>query len=184
MVCVATCAPPEPEPNSECGCEVMTLPPNAYAELRRAADGMLRGMHRCEDPTSLVHLAMEKAVVAAATKKRRQFKSPSHCMAVLKVAMRHALIDDRRKRRPQSVADTVLDLRAGRANPVGSRVPELIARLGTHDARQARIAQRKIEDYTNKEQAAIEGVSEATIEALWRRAKTWLVAHMGPDDRS
>jgi RNA polymerase sigma-70 factor, ECF subfamily len=169
-------APPDPVRQS--------LSPKAYADLKRAAAGILRGtgQRRNLDVTSLAHDAYGRLAQRA----KECWKSESHFLAAAAQAMRQILVDGARRRNAlrrgggrERHSISVLDVFHAPKPVDVICIDELLTRLSALDARQGRIVEMKIfTGLTNLEIAKALGISKSTVEDDWRHARAWLKAEL------
>ena len=149
-----------------------------YGELRAMAAQQLRGMRgETLQPTVLVHEAWMKLVGSGS-----DFVGRQHFLGVAGKAMRSVLVDHVRKKRSQKrggdVRQTPLDesvafLEAGEVDLLD--LDAALLELERTDSDLARwVELRFFGGMTNAEVAALEGVSESTVERGWRFARAHL----------
>ena len=155
-----------------------------YDELRTLADRQLRGVHgQTLQPTALVHEAWLRLLGGAVG----DFNSRQHFLGVAAKAMRSVLVDHVRKRRSQKrggdvvtgpLDESVAFLEAGEVELLD--LDAALRELETSDADLARWVEMKFfSGMTNAEVAAVEGISESTVERGWRFARARLRASLG-----
>ncbi len=159
--------------------------PLLYRELRRLAAGFLRDERRDHtlQPTALVHEAWVRLVDqdGASVEDRRHF------MRLAAGMMRRVLVDHARARaaakRGGGARPIELDPELTLAREPDAQVAEVdlaLERLALVSPRQARIVElRWFAGLSVSEAAAVEGVSERTVEGEWRVARAWLAAELG-----
>ena len=163
-----------------------------YDRLRALADRRFQGaagQAPTLQPTALVH----EAYLKLASSSGLTWNDEEHFCAVAATAMRQILTDYARqrssvKRGGQRARVTLGDV----ANPEAADAVDLLAldealqQLAELDARQARIVElRFFGGLTNEQAAHALGVSRATVENDWRRARAWLIRTLEdpmPDD--
>lgn len=155
-----------------------------YDELRRVAASFLRGERggHTLQPTALVHEAWVRLVDqdAAGIEGRRHFLRLAASM------MRRVLVDHARARRAEKrgggarAVELDSDLTLAREpDEQLERVDLALERLALASPRQARIVElRWFAGLSVAEAAAVEGVSERTVEGEWRVARAWLAAEL------
>ena len=154
-----------------------------YIELRAIAAGQLRGMRgQSLQPTALVHEAWLKLVGSGA-----DYGSRRHFLGVAAKAMRSVLVDHVRARRAEKrggeVAHTPIDeavvfLEGGEVDLLD--LEQALGELETDDPQLARwVEMRFFGGMTNAEVAALEAVSESTVERGWRAARARLRSRLG-----
>ena len=164
-----------------------------YTDLRRAAARLLRRERHghAVQPTSLVHEAYLKLV----DQSRADWKSRSHFFAVGAQVMRRILVDQARRRARVKhgggmllmtlTDDHARTLSVGRDQDV-LVVDEILARLETSDARQAKIVElRFFGGLTLDEVAEALSVSRRTVAYEWRAVRAWMRAELSePNETS
>ena len=160
------------------------LVPLVYDELRRIAQGQLRGaVGATLNTTAVVHEAYLKLGGARGI----EYADRGHFFAVAANAMRQILLDRARRhladKRGGRAAHTLLD---GLEIPVDDRATELveldlaIARLAELDAVAARVVElRFFAGLDVDETATALGVSAPTVKRAWRRARAFLYRELG-----
>lgn len=149
-----------------------------YAELRAIAATQLRGMRgQTLQPTALVHEAWLKLAGGDG-----DFANRRHFLGVAAKTMRSVLVDHVRRRRADKrgggVAPTPLDetvgfLEQGEVDLLD--LDEALGELERDDPVLARwVEMRFFSGMTNVEIAAVENVSESTVERGWRAARARL----------
>lgn len=163
------------------------LLPLVYAELRRLASRRLRNERPGQtlQTTALVHEAYLRLV----GQRHVDWKNRAYFFGAVATIMRRILVDHARRRvrdkRGGGVAllslDQVPDLEGPTSEP-GVDVEALdraLDRLGTIDARQARIVElRYFSGMTIQEVAAVMDISEGTVKRDWTVARAWLFAEL------
>lgn len=156
------------------------LVPLLYDELRRIAHYRLRAEqtgHTLET-TGLVH----EAYLRLAGSERLDLADRVHLLAVAAQAMRHVLIDSavRRKAgkrgggRATISLDEVPVVDAARSEELLA-LDEALTRLGTIDARQARVVECRFFGGMSIEDTAVAlDLSPATVKRDWALARAWL----------
>jgi len=165
-----------------------------YERLRALAAGRIR--HEPEaltlTPTALVH----EAYLALAGHEQA-WADRAHALAVASRAMRHILVDHARRKTAQKRGDgaahvSVDDIRSRLAAPGqpfdldGGAAALLdldtaLTRLSERDERLGRVVECRIfGGLTKQETAAAIGISEATVDRDWARARAYL--HVGLSD--
>lgn len=156
-----------------------SLLPIVYEELRSLAHNVRARSGGADtlNTTALVHEAYEKLARGAA-----QWEDRSHFFRVAAKAMRQVIINYARAQQATKRGGTQkpvgLDIEhlvpPERAGPLVA-LDEALTRLGTLDARQARIVElRYFVGLTIPETAEILGLSPATVKRDWSTARAWL----------
>jgi RNA polymerase sigma factor (TIGR02999 family) len=167
------------------------LVPYVYDELRRIAQAQRRrsGAPDTVDTTALVHEAYLRLAGRDLVPDRAYF------FASAARAMRNVLVDHARRRnaRPQGhgvtlntalYGDEALVLEAAHLIDID----DALGQLAEFDERAAQVVEcRFFGGLTVEETAEAVGVGSATVKRDWRRARAWLLAHLGdppalPDD--
>jgi RNA polymerase sigma factor (TIGR02999 family) len=160
-----------------------------YDELRVLADRQLRGMRgQTLQPTVLVHEAWLRLLGDAVG----EFNNRQHFLGVAAKAMRSVLVDHVRKRKSQKrggdvstgpLDESVAFLEAGEVDLLD--LDEALRELEASDADLARQVEMKFfSGMTNAEIAAVEGVSESTVERGWRFARARLRSRLDGGTRA
>lgn len=154
-----------------------------YAELKHAAHRQLRERRHGLQTTALVHEAWIKlsgnAGLAPADR--------NHLMALSTQAMRQVLVDHARQLHAlkrggglPALTLTVDDAAQVQADVEVLALHELLQALSTFDPRAAQVVElRYFGGYEEGEVAGMLGVSLATAQRDWRRARAWLLARLG-----
>ncbi len=153
-----------------------------YGELRAIAAVQLRGVRgQTLQPTALVHEAWLKLAHAD------DFANRRHFLGVAAKTMRSVLVDHVRRRRADkrggdavhtTLDDTVGFLEHGELDLLD--LDDALGELERDDPLLARwVEMRFFGGMTNGEIAAIEHVSESTVERGWRAARARLRARLG-----
>jgi RNA polymerase sigma factor (TIGR02999 family) len=166
------------------------LVPLVYADLRRAAEHLLRGERpgHTLQPTDLVHEGYLKLVggdvVDAQTRR--------HFIAIAARAMRQVLIDHARRRGADKRGAGRVEVRVTNADAgIDIDFAEIIAlddaleRLGRRNPRLPRVVElRFYAGLSDEEIADVLGVTSRTVQRDWATARAWLykelVASTGP----
>ncbi len=155
-----------------------------YSELRRLAAHYMKAERpgHTLQPTALVHEAYLRLVGRG----QRDWRDRAHFFAVAAETMRTLLVDHARARLAAKRGGS--PVRMELSETVGAPVPaaeellaldEVLRRLSTQDARQARIVElRHFGGLDNREVAAVLGISERTVKREWSMAKAWLYAEL------
>lgn len=160
--------------------------PLVYADLRRAAEALLRRElpgHTLE-PTDLVHEGYLKLVGRAGS----DAENRRHFIALAARAMRQVLVDHARRRhadkRGAGVEVRVTNAEAG----VDVDFAELLAlddaleRLGQRNPRLPRVVElRFFAGLSEDETAQTLGVTTRTVQRDWAAARAWLYKELGED---
>jgi RNA polymerase sigma factor (TIGR02999 family) len=156
------------------------LLPLVYQELRRVAGRYMRDERRGHtlQPTALVHEVFLRLV----DQDHADWQNRVQFFAVAAQMMRRLLVDHARRRTAakRGVAVTLdlglFDRCAGGENTEEIlAVDEILTRLETLDARQARIAElRFFVGFSVEETAEAMAISPRTVKADWAMAKAWL----------
>jgi RNA polymerase sigma factor (TIGR02999 family) len=156
------------------------LLPLVYQELRRVAGRYMRDERQGHtlQPTALVHETFLRLV----DQDHADWQNRVQFFAVAAQIMRRLLVDHARRRAAakRGVAvtfdDGLFDRGAGGENTEEIlAVDEILTRLETLDARQARIAElRFFAGLTVEETAEAMAISPRTVKADWAMAKAWL----------
>lgn len=164
------------------------LLPMLYAELRRMAEGQMRGQRSDHtlQPTALVHEAWMRLV----DHDGRDFPSRSHFFALAAKAMRSILVDHARRRGAQKrggKADRLpLDDNVALTEEDNQAILDLdnaLERLAEFDPELARVVELRFFGGMSSEEAGEAlGVSGRTVERSWRTARAWLLSNMTGDD--
>lgn len=160
-----------------------------YAELRGLADRQLRGVRgQTLQPTVLVHEAWLRLLGDSVA----EFHNRQHFLGVAAKAMRSVLVDHVRRRRSLKrggdvatgpLDDSVAFLEAGEVDLLD--LDTALGELEASDPELARWVEMKFfSGMTNAEVAAIEGVSESTVERGWRFARARLRSRLGGGTRA
>ena len=159
------------------------LVPHVYDELRRIAKAQRRrsGAAETVDTTALVHEAYLRLAGRDLVPNRAYF------FAAAARAMRNVLVDHARRRgaRPQGHGVTLNTALHGDAALVIEAahlidIDDALGRLAAFDERAARVVEcRFFGGLSVDETAEALGVGTATVKRDWRRARAWLLAHLG-----
>lgn len=181
-----------PNPLDPCRTEVARIFENLYAELQRIAEYLLpRSPMASLTRTELTHEAFRKLVqedVRRRTAGRSDLaaKPSAEFTACFAAACRDVLVDHARRRsaakrggkREREPIESISPLRADHDLEVLTLDDE-IRLLATKNPDVARLVElRLFAPSTLKECAEILGVSESTVDRLWRFAKAWLKDRM------
>ena len=155
-----------------------------YPELHRQAS---RAMRRESDEVTLQATALvHEAYLRLIDQQRVEWRNRAHFFGVAAQLMRRILVDHARRRLARKRGDGVRPLALGdndAANPASSNesavdvlvLDELLERLATFDARQARIVELRYFAGLNIEDTAEAlRVSPATVKREWSVARAWL----------
>lgn len=170
------------------------LLPHVYDELRALAASFFRQRqpNQTLQPTALVHEAFVKLVGAA----NQNWTSKKHFFGVAAMAMRQLLTDRARRvateKRGGGAERVTLaeDAAAGARNPSRAAadlaidiiaLDEALAKLGSLDARQARIVElRFLAGLSVEETAEVLDISARTVKLDWQMARSFLRRELGP----
>ncbi len=171
------------------------LLPLLYDELRRLAQVQLNGERpdHTLQATALVHEAYLRLV----DQTRVRWQDRSHFIAVAATVIRRVLVDHARRRAslkrggdPERVTLTRLDLVEQGMNAIDLIALDdaLNALAAEHETAAQVVEIRFFGGLTHAEIAVMQGVSERTVERLWRFARAWLFRALGgepaPEDSS
>ena len=162
------------------------LLPLVYEELRKLAAARMahESPGQTLQPTALVHEAWLRLVGDANPK----FDGRAHFFAAAAEAMRRILIDNARRKRAlrhgggQARVDIQeIEIAAATRDDELLAVHEALDKLAAEDAGLAELVKlRFFVGLTNKEAAAVLGISEPTIERRWAFARAWLYQQIEP----
>lgn len=160
------------------------LMPIVYAELRKTADGLVRGdRDRTLQPTALVHEAWMRLV----RQDHLTFEHRKQFYGLVAQVMRRILVDharaasaDKRGGGAQLLSlDTSMDVGATGPTVDLLALDDALARLSKLDARQAQVIEmRYFGGLTTDETAETLGISPSTVARAQRAAEAWLSAAM------
>lgn len=160
------------------------LMPIVYAELRKTADGLVRGdRDRTLQPTALVHEAWMRLV----RQDHLSFEHRKQFYGLVAQVMRRILVDharaasaDKRGGGAQLLSlDTSMDVGATGPTVDLLALDDALARLSKLDARQAQVIEmRYFGGLTTDETAETLGISPSTVARAQRAAEAWLSAAM------
>lgn len=163
----------------DAGAEAQLLP-LVYADLRRAAEALLRREQRGHtfQPTDLVHEGYLKLVGSEAPDAR----SRRHFVAIAARAMRQVLVDHARKRGAAKRGAGYVEVRVTNADAgIDVDISEMIAlddaleRLGQRNPRLPRVVElRFFAGLSEEETAEVLGVTSRTVQRDWATARAWL----------
>ena len=156
------------------------LVPLVYADLRRAAEQLLRRERKGHtlQPTDLVHEGYLKLVGGEAS----NAQSRRHFVAIAARAMRQVLVDHARKRGAAKRGAGQVEVRVTNADAgIDVDLAELIAlddaleRLGKRNPRLPRVVElRFYAGLGDDEIAEVLGVTSRTVQRDWATARAWL----------
>ena len=136
-------------------------------------------------PTALVN----EVYIRLIGRRDVQWQSREQLFGYLAKLMRHILVDHARRHLTQKRGGDVVLVPLEDIDVPTSAPPEVLA---VHDAlkdltalapRQARIVELKyFMGLTKKEIAEVLGISEATVEREWKKAKDWLWSYLSPEE--
>ena len=163
----------------DAGAEAQLLP-LVYADLRRAAEMLLRREQRGHtlQPTDLVHEGYLKLVGSEVPDAHNR----RHFVAIAARAMRQVLVDHARKRRAAKRGSGYIEVRVTNADAgLDFDIAEMIAlddaleRLGQRNPRLPRVVElRFFAGLSEDEAAEVLGVTSRTIQRDWAVARAWL----------
>lgn len=163
----------------DAGAEAKLLP-LVYADLRRAAEALLRREQpgHTLQPTDLVHEGYLKLLGG----ERPDARSRRHFIAIAARAMRQVLVDHARKRRAAKRGAGYVDVRVTNADAgLDVDIAEMIAlddaleRLGQRNPRLPRVIELRFFAGLSEEEAAeVLGVTSRTVQRDWATARAWL----------
>jgi RNA polymerase sigma factor (TIGR02999 family) len=159
---------------------VDSLFPIVYSQLRRQAQGQLRGERKDHtlNATALVHEAYLKLI----DQTRVEWQNRAHFFAIAAQAMRRILINYANQRLAQkrgggaviATFDEGLVARESRAEELIA-LDQALERLRELNERQSKVVEyRFFGGLTQEEIAAVLDVSEPTVRRDWRLARAWL----------
>jgi RNA polymerase sigma factor (TIGR02999 family) len=161
-----------------------SLVPLIYAELHRLASRAMRheGPGHTLNTTALVNEAYLRMI----NQQNVNWQNRAHFFAVSAQSMRNILIDMARSRNRQRRGGDATHVSLDEALVFSEeRASELIAlddaltALGRLDERQSRIVElRYFGGLSVEETAEVLGISAATIDREWRRARAWLYSQL------
>lgn len=161
--------------------------PLVYAELRRLADGLLRGgAGHTLQPTAVVHEAYLKLA-----DDRRDLRGQEHFLALASRAMRQVLVDHARKKGSGKRCgewERVTLSASPEHGPETSEVSlieleQALVELEAESGRRARVVElRYFGGLGVPEVARVLGVSERTVKSEWRYARAWLRVRLLEDE--
>ncbi|QOJ14492.1 MAG: sigma-70 family RNA polymerase sigma factor [Planctomycetia bacterium] len=166
------------------GAAAAELLPLVYEELRRLAQGQLRGQspgHTLQ-ATALVHEAYLKMVAHTES----GWQSRAHFLAVAATAMRQILMNHARDKRADKrgggrVRVTLAEGQAAHDIPDFDplELDDVLTRLAGLDRVQSRVVElRFFSGMSVEEIAHVMDVSPATVKREWRAARAWLNAEL------
>jgi RNA polymerase sigma factor (TIGR02999 family) len=160
------------------------LLPLVYDELRELAAKRLadESGENTLQATALVH----EAWLAVAGKDERLWDNRRHFFRAASLAMRHILVDRARSKAsqkrgnyPETLTLEGLDIAASSVDDRVLLVDEMMTRLEKEDPESVRIITLKFfGGLTNKEIAAMDGITERTVERYWAFARSKLFRMM------
>ncbi|RME41044.1 MAG: sigma-70 family RNA polymerase sigma factor [Planctomycetota bacterium] len=160
--------------------DLTALAPKIYKRLKRIAEHYMRHERRDHtlDPSALVH----EAYLRLAGQKEKKWENQAHFFAAAAQAMRFILVDYaktrmRKKRRGQRsrvpLSETLVSEEAQSLDPIA--LDDALTELASQRPEQARVIElRYFVGLTIAETASVMGISTATVEREWRRAREWL----------
>lgn len=160
-----------------------------YAELKRIAQGFLRGESEGHtlQPTALLHEALLRF---REVDDRANLSDQEFCAAAAGI-MRRVLVDHARHKKAQKRGGRFVRLDLDQANLPASSLPIVdlldldaaLNELTELNRRHADVIQmRYFAGFTVPETAAILGVSAATVKNDWRVARAWLLSRLRTQD--
>jgi RNA polymerase sigma factor (TIGR02999 family) len=156
------------------------LLPLVYQELRRAADGILRG--RAAGNTLQATVLVHEAWLRMCGSDPSAWESRAHFVAVACKAMRQILANHARDRAAHKrggagrrlTIDRVLEQQGDEAIDVLA-LDDALRSLGARSERQAHIVELRVfGGLTIEETARLLELGETTVKAEWRFARAWL----------
>lgn len=160
--------------------------PLVYAELRRAADGLLlrEGAGHTLQPTALVHEVYLKLAAGAPP----DASSRHHFIGLAARAMRQILVDQARRRKAAKRGDGQVPVRITNAQAgIEVQLDEFLAlddaltRLAQVNQRLRQVVElRFFGGLTEDEVAATLGVTTRTAQRDWAKARAWLYKELYP----
>ena len=163
----------------DAGAEAQLLP-LVYADLRRAAERLLRREQRGHtlQPTDLVHEGYLKLVGGEVPDARNR----RHFVAIAARVMRQVLVDHARKRSAAKRGAGYVEVRVTNADAgLDFDIAEMIAlddaleRLGQRNPRLPRVVELRFFAGLSEEEAAeVLGVTSRTVQRDWATARAWL----------
>jgi RNA polymerase sigma factor (TIGR02999 family) len=166
------------------------LLPLVYADLRRAAEHLLRGERTGHtlQPTDLVHEGYLKLVGSDLA----DAQSRRHFVAIAARAMRQVLVDHARRRGADKRGAGRVEVRVTNADAgIDVDLAELIAlddaleRLGQRNARLSRVVElRFFAGLSEEEIADVLGVTARTVQRDWATARAWLYKELSASTQS
>lgn len=173
----------------DAGAEAELLP-LVYADLRRAADALLRREQRGHtfQPTDLVHEGYLKLVAGGTP----DAQSKRHFVAIAARAMRQVLVDHARKRSAAKRGAGYVETRVTNADAgIDIDIAEMIAlddaleRLGKRNPRLPRVVElRFFAGLSEEETAEVLSVTSRTVQRDWATARAWLHKELDAARRS
>ena len=157
------------------------LLPQVYTELRKLAAAKLAGEKPGQtiDATALVHEAWLKLADASV-----EWQDRTHFLRTAATAMRRILVDRARarlsaKRGGGGAKIDLPELSAPLPDPELLALDEALAKFAETKPDHAKLVElRTFAGMTGTEAAETLGISEATVDRMWRYAKAWLAVEM------
>ena len=156
------------------------LLPIVYADLRRAAERLMRGERDAHtfQPTDLVHEGYLKLVGSHLSDAR----SRQHFVAIAARAMRQVLVDHARRRNAAKRGAGYVEVRVTNADAgIDFDIAEMVAlddaleRLGKRNPRLPRVIELRFFAGLNEDETAeVLGVTSRTVQRDWATARAWL----------
>jgi RNA polymerase sigma factor (TIGR02999 family) len=166
------------------------LIPLVYADLRRAAEQLLRGEQAGHtlQPTDLVHEGYLKLVASESA----DAQTRRHFVAIAARAMRQVLVDHARRRGADKRGAGRIEVRVTNADAgIDVDLAELIAlddaleRLGQRNPRLPRVVELRFYAGLNEEEIAdVLGVTARTVQRDWAVARAWLYKELSSSTQS
>jgi RNA polymerase sigma factor (TIGR02999 family) len=165
------------------------LTPLVYQELRRLAQGYLRGEREGHtlQTSDLAHEAYLRLVDAS----QMRWQNRAHFFAVSANLMRHILVDFARARRnlkrggdaQQVSLDEALTVAAGHSDELVA-LDDALNDLARLDERQSKVVElRFFGGLTEAEIAEVLQVSPRTVSSDWNLARSWLLRELSKNSR-
>ena len=159
---------------------LVELTPLVYEELRRLAHHFMEGQR--PDHNLQTTALVDEAYLRLADQTRPSWQNRAHFFAVAARAMRQILVNYARSSRAQKRGGGMLKIELDEAEIVSPEqskaiidLHEALERLGTLDARKARVVELKYFGGLNHDEIAeVMKISTVTVRRDWVFAKAWL----------